>query len=172
MKKAISYLYREILLEVKEELDRLYRSTYEEDQEYKYSIEQFRLKYDAFNLEDVDNFDEDKLQEFYEELNYGEWEEIVRDVIYGFRYSGENADDKVYEDRYYCYREVCKKITGSDDFSKRGSSELYLGWTYYFGGGKHSQPEEVEWMEDCYLLKVREVEETRVVKVYERVENE
>lgn len=163
MKKAISYLYREILLKVKEELDRLYHSTYEEDQEYKEPVEQFREKYKTLNVEKVYDFDEKELEEFYEEIKYGEWEDYVRDVVSGFRYSGENIDDKVYEDRYYCYRDVATKITGLDD--------LYLGWTYYFGGGKHAQPQEVEWMEDCYLLTCREVEETRIVKVYEKVED-
>lgn len=163
MKKALSYLYREILLKVNEELDRLYDSPYDEDLESKASIELFRLRYKVLNLEDVDNFKDDKVEEFYDEVKYEEFEDYVRDVVSEFRDSGENINDKVYEDRYYCYRDVAIPITGRDD--------LYLAWTYYFGGGKHAQPWDVEWMEDCYLLRCREVEETRIVKVYEKVED-
>lgn len=160
MKKAISYLYREILLKVNEELDRLYDSEYEEDQEYKEPIEKFRVKYQALNLEDLYNFDEDKCYEFYEEIKYEEWEEIVRDMTSEFRCSGSPIDDKVYEGRYYCSREVVKRITGL--------CRVFLAWTYYFGGSEYSEPSEVEWMKDCYLVK--DNYEIRTVRVYEKVE--
>lgn len=161
MKKPISYLYREILLKVDEELTKYYSDEYEEDERVKEAIDIFRLGTKEVKLEDVENFDEDKCEELYKETNYETWigeGDIVREVINKFRESGEEIVDKVQQDRYYCYQEVAKKITGSKD--------LYLGWTYYFGGGKHAQPDQVEWMEDCYLLKCREVEETRIVKVY------
>lgn len=89
--------------------------------------------------------------------------DIVRDVVSNFRDSGTNIYDKVDEDRYFCYQQLGNKITGLDD--------LYLGWTYAFGGGKYGEPESVEWMEDCYLLKCKEVEEKRIIKVYEKVED-
>lgn len=164
MKKALSYLYREILLELNQELDSLYNSEYDDDEKYKEPIEVFRVKYNSLNLEDVNNFDEDKVIEFYEEVEYEKWEDYIRDIVSDFRESGEEIDNKVEQDRYYCYQDVAKKITGSED--------LYLGWTYYFGGGKHAQPDQVEWMEDCYLLTCREVEETRIIKIYEKVEEE
>lgn len=39
----------------------------------------------------------------------------------------------------------------------------WVGWTYWYGGGKHGNPEEIEWMEDAYLLDC--VEEEKVVTV-------
>lgn len=40
----------------------------------------------------------------------------------------------------------------------------WVGWTYYFGGGKHAEPGEIEWIDYAYDLDVRE--ETRVVQVF------
>ena len=165
MKKAISYLFREILLELNKYLNDYYSDEYEEDETAKEAIDEFRQQFIDAKIADVNEFDDEKIEELYDSTNLYSWigdSDIVREVIHEFRESGEEIDDKVQQDRYYCYQDVARKITGSD--------ELYLGWTYYFGGGKHAQPAEVEWMEDCYLLKCRKVEETRIVKVYEKVE--
>ncbi len=40
----------------------------------------------------------------------------------------------------------------------------WVGWTYWYGGGKHGSPGEIEWMEDAYDVTMRE--ETRVVRVF------
>ena len=40
----------------------------------------------------------------------------------------------------------------------------WVGWTYWYGGGKHSDPGSVPWMEDAYDVTMRE--ETRVVRVF------
>ena len=45
-----------------------------------------------------------------------------------------------------------------------------VGWTYWYGGGKHGEPESVEWMEHAYFVEVKE--ETQVVLVFSRTEQE
>jgi hypothetical protein len=42
----------------------------------------------------------------------------------------------------------------------------WVGWTYWYGGGKHGEPESIPWMEDAYDVTMRE--ETRVVRVFAR----
>lgn len=42
----------------------------------------------------------------------------------------------------------------------------WVGWTYWYGGGKHGQPESIQWMEHAYDVTARE--ETRVVRVFSR----
>ena len=42
----------------------------------------------------------------------------------------------------------------------------WVGWTYWYGGGKHGEPEAIDWMEDAYEVEMRE--ETQVVKVFKR----
>ena len=42
----------------------------------------------------------------------------------------------------------------------------WVGWTYWFGGGKHGEPEAVEWMEDAYEVECKEEEKLVVVKTF------
>jgi len=39
----------------------------------------------------------------------------------------------------------------------------WIGWTYWYGGGKHAQPETVEWVCEAYFLDC--VEEVQTVTV-------
>lgn len=39
----------------------------------------------------------------------------------------------------------------------------WVGWTYWYGGGKHGEPEAIDWMEDAYNVEV--VEEIKMVTV-------
>ena len=40
----------------------------------------------------------------------------------------------------------------------------WVGWTYWYGGGKHGEPEAIPWMEDAY--EVTPWEETQVVRKF------
>lgn len=42
----------------------------------------------------------------------------------------------------------------------------WVGWTYWYGGGKHSNPEEIPWMEDAYDLLCTEEEKTVTVRTF------
>jgi hypothetical protein len=57
--------------------------------------------------------------------------------------------------RHYECKEVARKL----------SDGTWVGWTYYYGGGKHGEPEAVQWMENAYNLELTEKE--MVVKVQE-----
>jgi hypothetical protein len=46
----------------------------------------------------------------------------------------------------------------------------WVGWTFWYGGGKHGKPESVEWMEDAYFVKAKE--ETRVVLTFTKMEGD
>lgn len=160
MKKAISYLYREILLKVNETIDKYYsdRDAIEYD-----DVQVFKESIKDINLFDVENFDEDKCKKLFDDKRYESWierEEILYGAIEEVRRSGTPTNNIVVEGRYYCSREVVKRITGL--------CRVFLAWTYYFGGGKYGEPDEVEWMDDCYLVK--EKEEIRIIKVYEKVD--
>lgn len=42
----------------------------------------------------------------------------------------------------------------------------WVGWTYWYGGGKHGEPEAVDWIEYAYDLDVTERQETVTVRTY------
>lgn len=50
------------------------------------------------------------------------------------------------------------------------SDGSWVGWVYWYGGGKHGNPDEIEWMEDAYDLEVTETEELVVVREYKKIE--
>jgi hypothetical protein len=46
----------------------------------------------------------------------------------------------------------------------------YIGWTYWYGGGKHGNPQEIDWIPDAYFLELIE-EKTVVIKVFKKRSN-
>jgi len=47
----------------------------------------------------------------------------------------------------------------------------WVGWTYWYGGGKHGEPEAVDWMEYAYDLSVTEEEKTIISRTFNRTSN-
>lgn len=48
----------------------------------------------------------------------------------------------------------------------------WVGWTYWYGGGKHGNPEEIDWMDSAYDLSVTEQERTVVVRTFSKITGE
>ena len=42
----------------------------------------------------------------------------------------------------------------------------WVGWTYWYGGGKHSEPEAIDWIEYAYDLTCAEEEKLVVVRTF------
>jgi len=48
----------------------------------------------------------------------------------------------------------------------------WVGWTYWYGGGKHGEPEAIDWMEDAYDVNCIEEEKMVVVRTFFAVETQ
>jgi hypothetical protein len=46
----------------------------------------------------------------------------------------------------------------------------WVGWTYWYGGGKHGEPEAIDWMEYAYDLNCEEKEVTIIQRTFTRIE--
>lgn len=46
----------------------------------------------------------------------------------------------------------------------------WVGWTYWYGGGKHAEPEAIEWIEDAYDLTCTEEEKVVTVRTFAKAE--
>jgi hypothetical protein len=44
----------------------------------------------------------------------------------------------------------------------------WVGWTYWYGGGKHGKPEAINWIEEAYDLTVTEEEKMVTVRTFAR----
>jgi hypothetical protein len=42
----------------------------------------------------------------------------------------------------------------------------YIGWTYWYGGGKHGEPDAIDWMEEAYDLDCKEEERLVIVREF------
>lgn len=42
----------------------------------------------------------------------------------------------------------------------------WVGWTYWYGGGKHGEPEAISWIEDAYDVDCVEEEKLVVVRTF------
>lgn len=92
------------------------------------------------NVDELYEMCEDKLRHIRGELRYGETE----------------TDISCDYDRHYESKSV----------AAQGVDGTWIGWTYWYGGGKHSEPEAIEWMEDAYFLTCKE--ELVVKKIFKR----
>lgn len=46
----------------------------------------------------------------------------------------------------------------------------WVGWTYWYGGGKHAEPEAIDWMDRAYFIDCKEEEKTVVVRTFNKRE--
>jgi len=42
----------------------------------------------------------------------------------------------------------------------------YVGWTYWYGGGKHGEPEAIDWMDEAYNVDCLEAEKLVIVRTF------
>lgn len=54
----------------------------------------------------------------------------------------------------------------SDEVARQLSDGTWVGWTYWHGGGKHGEPEAIDWIEDAYFPKVKEEIKTLTVRTF------
>ena len=59
------------------------------------------------------------------------------------------------QSRYYESNAVAANIDGT-----------WIGWTYWYGGGKHGEPESIDWIDDAYELDCVEEEKTVTVRTF------
>jgi len=91
--------------------------------------------------EQIDNLFDEKNQ------NYG-----LQDAMEDVRFGNEETNLPAAFSRHYESKSVATKIDGQ-----------WVGWTYWYGGGKHAEPEAIDWITDAYFIDC--VEEEKVVTV-------
>lgn len=94
-----------------------------------------------------------KVEELWEE-----YEEELYDYVYEFREGEVQTNIEAdYSRHYESYSVAAKCPDGS-----------WVGWTYWFGGGKHGEPEAIDWMEYAYDLDCVEEEKLVVVQTFSK----
>lgn len=94
-------------------------------------------------------------------LDGGYLEDKMSDALYEIRYSGEeiNLSPKNYS-RHYEVDCVASKF-----------DDVWITWDYYYGGGKHADPDAIDWLSDAEILNLdKEEEVTTTVRTFSRKE--
>jgi len=145
---ASQKINREIILRLVEYFTRPSRLKYGDDlsDEAKEFIEKAKSGIDESNIDDLLSM-AGEFDEYYDERN-------------GFRSCGILTGLPCESSRHY----------ESDSVAKKMSDGSWVGWTYWHGGGKHGEPEAIDWLEDAYDLEVTEEEKMVVVREFKKVD--
>jgi hypothetical protein len=74
------------------------------------------------------------------------------------RCSGIDTDIKCDWSRHYESKSVAAQMP---DLS-------WVGWTYWYGGGKHAEPSAIDWMDSAYDLDCKEEEKVVTVRTFSK----
>jgi hypothetical protein len=98
--------------------------------------------------EDIPNFDIPESEEEIEKLFYcGEISDWTREALSEFRDSYDEETDIEHDwSRHYESKSVAKRLNNGK----------WVGYTYWFGGGKHGESEAIDWIDEAYFLNCEE----------------
>lgn len=96
---------------------------------------------------------EEEIEDLWDE-NYDE----VQDYKYEFREGQVETDIPCESSRHYESSSVAAKCPDG----------TWVGWTYWYGGGKHGEPEAIDWIEHAYNLDCVEQEKLVVVRKFSK----
>lgn len=80
----------------------------------------------------------------------------------GFRENGIKTNIPSPSSRHYESKSVAYQL----------SDGTWVGWTYWYGGGKYGEPESIEWMSDAYELTCIETEELVTVREFTKLNDD
>ena len=119
-----------------------------------------RIKWLILIQEDVVDLGKDPTAETIEST-YNERRDRLQDARYEVRCCGENTG---ITDRYGSRHYECDEVAAQCPDGK------WVGWTYWHGGGKHGEPEAIDWMNDAYDVSVTEEEKLVTVRTFAKME--
>lgn len=104
-------------------------------------------------------FGSEAVNNLFDELN-GE-DDGLQDSIESIRTGGDETNVSAPYSR--CYESISKAAKLPDG--------TWVGWTHWYGGGKHGYPREIEWIDDAYDLELEEEKEVVVIQRKFKVKN-
>jgi hypothetical protein len=110
--------------------------------------------------QDVVSVDEPITEENVDALfdsNNEEYE--LQDFLHEFREGEVETNVPAPSSRHYEAKSVAAKAPDGS----------WIGWTYWYGGGKHGFPEEIDWMDSAYALTCVEEQKMVTVRTFTKV---
>ena len=101
---------------------------------------------------------EEEVNNFYDQDPPNDFEDYIQDAEYEVREGEEETKVEQHCNRNYEVKSVAAKI-GND----------WVGWNHFYGGGKHGNPEEIEWIDGAYYLTCEEKEVLTIERTWAKV---
>jgi len=86
-------------------------------------------------------------------------DDYAQDARYEVREGEVETDIDAPSSRHYESKSVAAKAPDGS----------WVGWTYWYGGGKHGEPEAIDWMDSAYDLTCVEEEKVVTVRTFSKV---
>lgn len=123
---------------------------------YLLTIQKAMQLYDVYLPEGV-SLTEENAEELHAELGEDvKWADALQDAKSEIRGGDVETGIKCPCSRHYESKAVASQLPGG----------RWVGWTYWYGGGKHGEPGAIDWIEDAYLLDCVETQEVVTVRKF------
>lgn len=100
---------------------------------------------------DVPEVTPENVDSLYDQFVVDDETGLAQDILSVYREGEFETDIPANHHRDYESKSVGAKI-----------GDQYVGWTYWYGGGKHGEPSAIEWISDAYFL---DLVETKMIPV-------
>jgi len=94
---------------------------------------------------------------YFETVSGSEWSDEMQDAKSDLRGGTDETGLDCESSRHYESKAVAAQMLDGS----------WVGWTYWYGGGKHAEPESIEWIDDAYDVTMTEVQ--KVVREFAKV---
>lgn len=86
--------------------------------------------------------------------------------------------DELYDEKYNFREGNVETCNIEKEYSRHLESKTvatltqhgWVGWIYWYGGGKYAEPEAIEWINESYDLICKEEEKLVIVRTFTKVE--
>lgn len=113
------------------------------------ALNEVNLEYSQLTDEDIENM----YNILQDSSDYWEAKEAIRE--------GEvHTEIETEYSRHYESRSVASQLPDGS----------WVGWTYWYGGGKHGEPQAIDWIEDAYDLDCVEEEKMVTIRTFTKKE--
>lgn len=102
--------------------------------------------------------EDSQIEETYDAL-MEDWE--LQDETNDVRCSGTETNLEAPYSRHFEANQVAMQV----------ESGRWVSWTYWYGGGKHANPEEIDWLEGVFYVDCVEEEKTVIVRTFSKQED-
>lgn len=120
----------------------------------KQAIIQWEIKH--YNLPyNVDGMSGEEIDELYDKMD------ISGEITVGANEMRHYwSDENILPARKYSRHYDCKEV------AYQCTDGTWIGWTYWYGGGKHGEPNAIDWINDAYFVECVEEEKLVVVRSF------